>query len=80
LNQAILFNDDFIFDEQQSTWKCSALLSGQVVTIYYQVTQGNNESTIDSHTRFDLEEAVECWLEHHEPDNDEIHITSDDAN
>jgi len=74
LNQAILFNDDLIFDEQQDAWCFTALLSGQLLTIYFHSMQLKVLGEIDSCTKFDLEEIVELWLEKNEPEGDAIHI------
>ncbi len=74
MNQAILFNDDLIFDEQQDAWRFTALLSGQLITIYFHSIQLKVLGEIDSCTKFDLEEVVELWLEKNEPEGDAIHI------
>jgi len=74
LNQAILFNDDLIFDAQQDAWCFTALLSGQLITIYFHSIQLKLLGEIDSCTKFDLEEIVELWLEKNEPEGEAIHI------
>ena len=74
MNQAILFNDDLAFDEQQDAWCFTALLSGQLITIYFHSMQLKLIGQIDSCTKFDLEEVVELWLEKNEPEGDIIHI------
>jgi len=74
LNQAILFNDDLIFDAQQDAWCFTALLSGQIITIYFHSIQLKLLGEIDSCTKFDLEEIVELWLEKNEPEGEAIHI------
>jgi hypothetical protein len=74
MNQAILFNDDLIFDKQQDAWSFTALLSGQVITIYFHSIQLKQLAEVDSCTKFDLEEIVELWLEKNEPEGDCIHI------
>ena len=74
MNQTILFNDDLQFDEQQDAWRFTALLSGQLITIYFHSLQLKSLVTIDSCTKFDLEEIVELWFENHELEGDEIHI------
>ncbi|MCP5077933.1 MAG: hypothetical protein GY951_07740 [Psychromonas sp.] len=74
MNQAILFNDGLIFDEQQDAWCCTALLSGQAITIYFHSMQLKLLGQIDSCTKFDLEEIVELWVEKNEVEGDEIHI------
>lgn len=74
MNQAILFNDDLIFDKQKDAWRFTVLLLGQVKTIYFHSMQLKLLGKIDSCTKFDLEEIVELWLEKHEPEGDEIHI------
>ncbi|OUR63527.1 hypothetical protein A9Q74_00485 [Colwellia sp. 39_35_sub15_T18] len=74
MNQAILFNDDLIFDAQQDAWCFTALLSGQIITIYFHSIQLKLLGEIDSCTKFDLEEIVELWLEKNEPEGEAIHI------
>lgn len=74
MNQAILFNDDLNFDEQQDAWCFTALLSGQRITIYFHSVELKRLGKIDSCTKYDLEEIVELWLEKNEPENEIIHI------
>lgn len=73
MNQAVLFNDDLIFDEQQDAWRLTAQLSGQLITIYFHSIELKRLEQIDSCTKFDLEEVVELWFEKNEPEGD-IHI------
>jgi len=74
MNQAILFNDDLAFDQQQGAWCFTALLSGQRITIYFHSVELKLLGKIDSCTKYDLEEIVELWLEKNEPENEIIHI------
>jgi len=74
MNQAILFNDDLIFDKVQDAWCFTALLSGQVITVYFHSMQLKLLGEIDTCTKFDLEEIVELWLEKNEPEGSSIHI------
>jgi hypothetical protein len=74
MNQAILFNDDLVFDKRQDAWCFTALLSGELITIYIHSMQLKQLGEIDSCTKFDLEEVVELWLEKHEPENSVIRI------
>lgn len=74
MNQAVLFNDDLIFDEQQDAWRFTALLSGQSITIYFHSLQLKLLGEIDQCTKFDLEEIVELWLDKNEPEGNKIHI------
>ncbi|NQY48109.1 MAG: hypothetical protein HRT55_03190 [Colwellia sp.] len=74
MNQAILFNDDLVFDKEQDAWCFTALLSGQSVTIYFHSMQLKRLDEIDNCTKFDLEEIVELWLEKNEPEGNTINI------
>jgi len=74
VNQALLFNDDIEFDQQQDAWRFTALLSGQRITIYFHSIQLKLMDEIDRCTKYDLEEVVELWLEKNEPEGDSIHI------
>ena len=74
MNQAILFNDDLFFDNEQDAWCFTALVSGQSVTVYFHSIQLKQIKELDSCTKFDLEEIVELWLEKNEPEGDTIHI------
>jgi len=74
MNQAILFNDDLMFDVEQDAWRFTALLSGQVITVYFHSMQLKQLGEIDTCTKFDLEEVVELWLEKNEPEGSSIHI------
>ena len=74
MNQAILFNDDLQFNEDQDAWCFTALISGQSTTVYFHSMQLKRMNEIDNCTKFDLEEIVELWLEKNEPDGDAIHM------
>ena len=74
MNQAILFNDDLIFDEQQDAWSFTAQAEGQILTIYFHSMQLKQLGDIDNCTKFDLEEVVELWLEKNELEGNVIHI------
>jgi hypothetical protein len=74
MNQAILFNDDLVFDIEQDAWCFTGLLSAQVITIYFHSLQLKQLGEIDTCTKFDLEEIVELWLDKNEPEGSSIHI------
>lgn len=74
MNQAILFNDDLSFDVEHDAWCFTALLSAQIITIYFHSLQLKQLGEIDNCTKFDLEEIVELWLEKNEPEGNAIHI------
>ncbi|MCW8865452.1 MAG: hypothetical protein OQK09_13525 [Colwellia sp.] len=74
MNQAILFNDDLTFDVQQDAWCFTAILSGELFTIYFHSMQLKQLQQIDSCTKLDLEEIVELWLEKNEPEGGVIRI------
>lgn len=74
MNQAIIFNDDLVFDPQQKAWCFTGMLSGQNITIYFHSFSLGRLDEIDSCTKFDLEEVAELWLEKNEPEGDTIHI------
>ena len=74
MNQALLFNDDLVFDQQQDAWRLTALLSGQRITIYFHSIQLKRLDAIDRCTKYDLEEIAELWLEKNEPEGNSIHI------
>jgi hypothetical protein len=74
MNQAILFNDDLIFDVQEDAWRFTAQLSGQLITVFFHSMQLKLLGEIDSCTKFDLEEIVELWLDKNELDGDVINI------
>ena len=75
MNQAILFNDDLQFDQQQNAWWVTALLAGHNIAIYFHSCELNSLATIEQSTKFDLEDVAERWLEHNELEGNEIHIT-----
>lgn len=75
MNQAIIFNDDLIFDENKDAWRFTAQVSGQQMTIYFHSLQLKLLGEIDQCTKFDLEEIAVLWLDKNEPEDNEIHIT-----
>tara|TARA_B110000238_G_C15909170_1_gene345486 strand:- start:412 stop:645 length:234 start_codon:yes stop_codon:yes gene_type:complete len=74
MNQAILFNDDFSFDDKENAWCLTAQLSGQAIKIYFHSTQLKQLVMIDSATKFDLEELTEQWIEKNEIEGNIIHL------
>jgi hypothetical protein len=74
MNQTLIFNGDIDFDTQQDAWRCTALLSGERITIYFHSMQLKRLDKIDTCTKYDLEEIAELWLEKNEPEGDTIHI------
>lgn len=74
MNQAILFNDDLTFDQKYKCWRLSGVVSGQLVTIFYQSMSLSRLDKIDNCTKYDLEEVAELWLEKNELEGSEIHI------
>lgn len=74
MNQAILFNDDLIFDDKEDAWCLTAQLSGQLITIYFHSMQLKQLGVIDNCIKFDLEEVAELWLEKNEFEGNDIHI------
>lgn len=76
MNQSIIFNDDWLFDKSKEHWQVTGMLSGEIITIYFHSLELKTIDEISQCTKFDLEEMVELWLEHNEPENREIHITS----
>ena len=66
MNQAILLNDDLSYDGKY--WHLSGLLSGQRIDIVVTTKQ----SAYSDALKFDIEMAVEDWLEDNEPDNSSI--------
>jgi len=74
MNQGIIFNDDLTFDKQQDAYCFTALLAGEVITIYFQSKQLKSLDEIDTCTKYDLEEVAELWLEKNEPEGNIIHI------
>ncbi|NMP30836.1 hypothetical protein HII17_04600 [Thalassotalea sp. M1531] len=74
MNQSILFNDDLTLDDKTSCWKMSAIVSGQIISIYFHSLSLSRLEEIDQCTKYDLEEVAELWLEDNELDGEEIHI------
>jgi hypothetical protein len=74
MNQAILFNDDLVFNRNEDAWCFTVLLSGQSITVYFHSIELKQLSEISNCRKFDLEEIVELWLENNEPEGNAIHI------
>jgi hypothetical protein len=74
LNQAIIFNDDLVFNKQHQAWCLTGMISGHRVTIYFHSFSLGRLDVIDTCTKFDLEEIAELWFEKNEPEGNDIHI------
>lgn len=69
MNQAFIINDDYLFDKSKGIWCCTAMLSGNKITIYIQSNVAEKELSQD--IKFDWECVLEEWLELNEPDNND---------
>jgi len=74
MNQAIIFNDDLMFDKKEDAWSFTGQLSGELIKVFFHSLQLKRLSEIDTCTKFDLEEIAELWLEKNEPEENVIHI------
>lgn len=74
MNQTLLLNDDWFLNKAHGAWCCSAIASGQNITIYFHSLSLSQLAEIDNCTKFDLEEVAELWFERNEPEGDEVHI------
>ncbi|WP_286270779.1 hypothetical protein [Thalassotalea hakodatensis] len=74
MNQAILFNDDLVFNQEKNVWCMTGLQAGELITIYFHSPNLKHLASIDQCTKYDLEEITELWLEKNEPEHGEIHI------
>ena len=52
----------------------TALIAGQCISVYFHSFQLKQLTEISSCTQYDLEEAVELWLEKNELEGKEIHL------
>ncbi len=68
MNQALLLNNDLIFDEQQQSWQMTGFYQGQDIRIFIKINRLPKNSKITSLIVLDLEADIEDWLETNEPD------------
>jgi len=67
MNQSFILNDDYSFDKHKGVWCCTAMLTGNKITIYIQ--SNVTEKELSQNIKFDWECILEEWLEVNEPDN-----------
>lgn len=67
MNQQILFNDDLKYDTQQGSWVFTCLIAGERIKILIEQPLPANKIKPTDEMKFDLEQLVEDWLEHDEP-------------
>ncbi len=72
MNQAVLFNDDLIFDEDRHAWIFTCLCSGSMIKVVIDERFHPQASHVEDSIKFDWENAVEDWLEQYEPVGSEI--------
>ncbi|OUS24170.1 hypothetical protein A9Q98_14090 [Thalassotalea sp. 42_200_T64] len=65
MNQAILFNDDHCFLQDQQMWRFTGLIAGNLITIYIK----SDYKVLNLEMKFNFEELVEDYLEDGEPNN-----------
>ena len=66
MNQAILLNDDYIYNTSKKAWKFTGLIGGQLITIHIST----DKSILTAETKFTFEDMVEDYLADNEPDED----------
>lgn len=72
MNQDILFNDDYRYLAEQQCWCFTALMSGNLVTIYI----ATNTVQLSQDMKFYWEDMVEEFLQNDEPNSqNEIWLT-----
>ena len=72
MNQAILFNDDLMFDQDRHAWVFTGLVSGSTIKIVIDEKYHPKERHVEDSIKFDWEAAAEDWLEKFEPVGSEI--------
>jgi hypothetical protein len=72
MNQAVIINDDYEFNHDKNYWQCTAMLSGEKITITINSSVSHDELTQD--IKFDWEYIIEEWLEENEPSNNTVEI------
>lgn len=75
MNQAIILNDDYLFNYKEQCWQCTGMLSGEKLLIVIKSSVLPNELTQD--TKFDWECVIEDWLVVHEPKGNQIEVSVD---
>lgn len=78
MNQAILFNDDLVFDEGRNAWVFSGLLEGNLLQIVIEEKYHSRITPVEDSIRFDWESKVEDWLKQYEPVGNEIVLSLND--
>ena len=68
MNQAILLNNDLTFNAELQVWQLTGFYHSQAIIIFIDTEKLPAESKISQGILFELEDEIECWLEHNEPD------------
>ena len=72
MNQAIILNDDYLFNHNKQYWECTGMIGGEKLLIIIKNSVLPNELTQD--IKFDWECVIEDWLVVHEPEGNQIEI------
>ena len=70
MNQQIIINDDFHYDNQHKAWAFTAIDSGNRLT--FVVLASENITQVTQSLKFDWEEKAEEWLEENELNGETI--------
>lgn len=76
MNQAILFNDDLIFDDNVKSWFLTGCIAGEKFIVQIPDKYYAKGIKITTEMKFDLEINIENWLRQNEPTDGRI-ILSD---
>lgn len=72
MNQAIIINDDYVFNEKEKIWQCTVIFAGEKVSIH--ITGKTLPKKLKQQIKFDWEYKIEEWFEKHEPNQNVIKI------
>lgn len=75
MNQAIILNDDYLFNYKEQCWQCTGMFGGEKLLIVINSSVLPNELTQD--IKFDWECIIEDWLVAHEPEGNQIEVSVD---
>lgn len=68
MNQALLLNNDLVFNDKLNAWQLTGFYQSQDIRIYIQSKHLSKDTIITAEILLDIEADIEDWLESHEPD------------
>lgn len=72
MNQSVLLNSDLTFNVQLNIWQMTGFYQSHGIVVYISEAILPRSTKLTSDVVFFIEDEIELWLKHNEPDENNI--------